>query len=155
MSGLADGVQLNNATSSDDDGWSVSLRQPLAAGASIALVLEYFAPVRGTVLVSTPTVSLVAEPESDPDAERSGLAIDRCEMLEDGLLIEFSSNAGSLYELQYSDDNSHWKVSPTRIRAASNRTQWIDRGPPRTDTPPANKSSRFYRVREILRSSAE
>ena len=70
-------------------------------------------------------------------------------MLDGGLLIEFTAAPGSLYEVQYSDDNADWKVSPTRIRAAGNRVQWIDRGPPRTDSPPTDKTSRFYRVREI------
>ena len=71
------------------------------------------------------------------------------------LLIEFSSRAGSLYEIQYSDKPTEWKLSPTRIRATANRTQWIDRGPPRTDTHPSDKSTRFYRVVEIPEAAAE
>jgi hypothetical protein len=152
ISGLPAGVQVFNASDCEDGTWCVQHRQPLAAGASVTLILEYYAPVRGTVIEPKVTVSLVTEPESDPAAAAPGLAVDRCEMLEDGLLIEFTATPGSLYEVQYSNDNAVWKVSPTRIRAAGNRVQWIDRGPPRTDSPPADKSSRFYRVRELPES---
>lgn len=149
ISGLPQGVEVYNASSCNDGNWCVQHRQPLAAGASVTLVLEYYAPIRGTVIDPEVTVALVAKPELDPDAAEPGLAVDRCEMLDDGLLIEFTAIPGALYEIQYSDDTTHWKQSPTRIRAAGNRVQWIDRGPPRTDSPPTGKSSRFYRVRQI------
>jgi hypothetical protein len=149
ITGLPEGVEVYNASACEDDVWCVEHRQPLAAGASVTLILEYYAPVRGTVIDPEVAVSLVTEPESDPLAVEPGFAVDRCELLDDGLLIEFTATPGARYEVQYSNDNATWKVSPTRIRAAGNRVQWIDRGPPRTDSPPADKSSRFYRVREL------
>ena len=155
IDGLPAGVLLNNASGSDGGTWFVQHRQPLAAGASLTLVLDYYTPVRGTVLDPGVSARLVTEPESDPAVDDPGLAVDRCERLDDGLLIEFTSIPGALYEVHYSADNLQWKVSPTRIRAAGNRTQWIDRGPPRTDTPPADKSSRFYRVVEVEESATE
>jgi len=130
-------------------------RQPLAAGESVTLILEYFAPVRGTVLEPEVEVSLVTRPELDPAAENPGVAVERCELTDDGLLIEFAATPGALYELHYSDDMAEWKVSPVRIRAAGNRVQWIDRGPPRTDSKPADKSARYYRVREIAEDPAD
>ncbi|MGB6223568.1 PQQ-binding-like beta-propeller repeat protein [Haloferula sp.] len=154
ITGLPEGVCVNNASDCEGDIWQIEHRQPLAAGASVTLILEYFTPVRGTVLDPQIGVTLVTEPESDPAAGDAGLAVDRCVLLDDGLLIEFNSQPGALYEIQYSNNATDWKVSPVRIRAAGNRVQWIDRGPPRTDAPPSDKSSRFYRVRE-LGSAAE
>ncbi|MFC7338216.1 hypothetical protein ACFQY0_13560 [Haloferula chungangensis] len=154
VTGLPEGVCLNNSSNCEEGTWAVEHRQPLAAGASVTLILEYYAPVRGTVLDPQIEVSLVTIPESDPAAVDEGLAVDRCVRLDDGLLIEFVSEPGELYEVQYSNNGTDWKVSPVRIRAAGNRVQWIDRGPPRTDSPPADKPSRFYRVREIT-SDAE
>ncbi len=34
----------------------------------------------------------------------------------------------------------------TQVRGAGNRTQWIDRGPPRTASAPALQNIRFYRI---------
>ncbi|BCX46949.1 integrin alphabeta-propellor repeat protein [Haloferula helveola] len=149
ITGLPVGVEVHNASGEAEGAWSVQHRQPLAPGASITLILEYYAPVRGTVLEPQVAASIVTLPEQDPAAEVPGLAVDRCELVDDGLLIEFISVPGALYEIQYSDDFTLWKTSPTRIRAAGNRVQWIDRGPPRTDSSPGDKSSRFYRVREL------
>lgn len=149
ITGLPAGVILNNASGNDGTTWTVRHRKPLSSGASVTLVLEYYTPVRGTVINPQVTVGLVTEPEGDPAAGDPGLAIDRCEVLADGLLIEFTTVPGRLYEIQYSDNTRDWRVSPIRIRAAGNRTQWIDRGPPRTDSRPQDKASRFYRVREV------
>ena len=150
ISGLPDGVSIQNASNQVAGGGSIHHRQALAAGESTTLILEYHAPLRGTVIDPEVTVNLVTEPELDPEAETPGVAVERCLMLRDGgLLIEFTSTPGATYQVQYSDNASDWKVSPARIRAAGNRVQWIDRGPPRTDSPPADKSSRFYRVLEL------
>ena len=149
ITGVPAGVTVNNASARDGNTWAIHHRQPLAAGASVTLLVEYFAPARGTVIDPEVTVELVTEPDNDPAAGQPGLAVDRCEVLSDGLLIEFTAVPGALYEIQYSDNTTDWKTSPVKVRAAGNRVQWIDRGPPRTDTPPSTKSSRFYRVRGI------
>jgi hypothetical protein len=150
ITGLPPGVTVNNASASGEGSWSIHHRQPLAAGASVTLLVEYHTAVRGTAIDPDVSVTLVGQPETDPAAGEAGLAVDRCQLMDDGgLLIEFTSTPDSLYEIQYSDNATDWKVSPVKVRAAGNRVQWIDRGPPRTDSPPSDKSSRFYRVREI------
>ncbi|MCW1886913.1 PQQ-binding-like beta-propeller repeat protein [Luteolibacter flavescens] len=150
ITGLPAGVTANNASSSEGGIWTIHHRQPLAAGASTVILVEYYTPVRGTVVQPQASVAIVAEPESDPAAGAPGLAVDRCvKMADDSLLIEFTSTPGTQYEVQYSDDMRNWKVSPVKVRAAGNRVQWIDRGPPRTDSPPAENNSRYYRVREL------
>lgn len=147
---LPAGISVNNASSTGGNTWTIHHRQPLAAGASVTLLAEYYAPVRGTVIEPVVDVALVGAPEVDPAAEVPGLAVDRCEVLPDGaLMIEFTSIPGQFYEVQYSDDAIAWKTSPVTIRAAGNRVQWIDRGPPRTDSLPSGKTSRFYRVLEL------
>jgi hypothetical protein len=54
-------------------------------------------------------------------------------------------NEGTLYRSVRTITN--WKSIPTVVPSAGSRTQWIDRGPPRTTSSLATQSSRFYRVR--------
>jgi hypothetical protein len=64
-------------------------------------------------------------------------------------LVEFPTYAGWKYYIQYSETldglvtNVHTVLPP--IPGTGNRLQWIDNGPPKTATAPAD-GSRFYRV---------
>ena len=62
-------------------------------------------------------------------------------------VIEFASIPGRTYTILYSDDNmATWKVATPSITANSNRKQWYDDGPPKTDAKPFSIGSRYYRV---------
>jgi len=154
ITGLPDDVRVWNASDRTDGGATVEFHQPLAAGASATLVLEYYVKQRGTEIHPDISVSLAAESRPHPPAPDGGLPIDRALRLADGaMLVEFTATPGALYEVHYSPDGEHWKLSPVRIRAAGNRVQWIDRGPPRTDVPPSEAPVRFYRVKEISKNN--
>ncbi len=145
LSGLPESVVLNNRSGS---GPVLEHLQPLPTGASVTLVLEFHAADRSASF--SPEIAVEpALPVAHPVPAVPGLAIDRVERLPDGLLIEFPAVPDRRYEIQYSEDARTWKVSPMTIRAAGTRVQWIDRGPPATDSPPAEQASRFYRVREL------
>lgn len=153
ISGLGAGVSLNNASDQTGDGkWIVQHRQPLTPGQSVTLILEYFSSQRGAAAIEPHvTVGLVSMPQAAaPGDPTAGFAVDRCVRLADGsALIEFPSTPGARYEVQYSDDLTTWKKSPVTVTAAGNRLQWIDRGAPRTTSPPPADGSRFYRVVEL------
>lgn len=149
ISNLPDGTRVYGASPTVDGAATLQQRRVLAAGASVTLQFDYFLPIRGTQLEPDFAATIVTEPEETPVATETGLVIDLCLMIEDGVLIEFTATPGRVYEIQYSSDNVTWKASPTRLRAGGNRVQWVDRGPPQTDSPPLDKSSRFYRVREL------
>ena len=69
--------------------------------------------------------------------------------MEDGaFLIEFTAEPGRYYQVEYRENNTGWKSCPVRICAGGTKVQWIDRGPPWTESHPATKTSRFYRVVE-------
>lgn len=149
ITGLPAGVVVNNASDHSGDVATIAMRRPLGVGESVTIVIEYFVPDRGIAFV--PRIALsVTLPEAPRAAAGEALAIERSLRMEDGaFLIEFSSVPGNRYEIQYSDGGGPWKASPAVIRAAGNRLQWIDRGPPRTETPPTAVGSRFYRVKEL------
>lgn len=149
ITGLPDGVTLNNASDTIAGGGTIALRRPLGIGESITITVEYFAAVRRTPFTPQTALTLTL-PEPPPAPTGEGFAIERCVKMEDGaFLIEFPSVPGDRYEIQYSDNAVDWLASPTTIRAAGNRVQWIDRGPPRTHAVPPSEGSRFYRVKEL------
>lgn len=149
--GLPDGVEVNNASERRADGsWVVYVRRTMNPRSTQDILLEYFSanrqPAEFTPQLSTEVVL------NPPDLTATGGAfvIDRVLRLDGGaLLLEFPTTPGRQYQVQYSHDGTAWQASLPAIRAAASRTQWLDRGLPRTESHPSAHSSRFYRVAEL------
>jgi sugar lactone lactonase YvrE len=149
VTGLPSTACLYNASECQSANPLAGYYRPLAAGESVTMILEYFSPSRSALLNPAFTMSL-ALPQEAPVSAPGGLAVDRILALPDrAVLIEFTAVPGHLYLVQYSDDAVNWKDSLTRLRAPGNRVQWIDRGAPRTDSPPGETGSRWYRVKDV------
>ena len=74
------------------------------------------------------------------------IQVDRSVQLQSGrFLIEFTAVPGRSYVVQYSSDMETWKSANPIITAPSNKVQWYDDGPPKTESIPSS-GSRFYRV---------
>jgi len=83
----------------------------------------------------------VGEPDGTPQPIFSG------KFLRDGtFLVEFTTVAGPTYYVQYSSDMEHWKTAIPPMAGTGQHTQWIDSGPPATESLPSTKIQRFYRV---------
>ena len=137
-------TELHNASSFRNGMPLVGHYSPVAPGASVTLVLEYYAPDRRVPLLTIATA--LALPASTT-AATAGASIDRAVMLAPGaFLIEFTAIPGRRYEVQYGDGTT-WTASPVTVRAGGTRVQWIDRGAPRTTSPPSSAAPRYYRVR--------
>jgi hypothetical protein len=73
--------------------------------------------------------------------------LDRVQFISDGqLTIEFATIPGHTYVVQYSADLISWKAAVPPIIANATKTQWIDSGPPKTDSAPGGVAQRYYRV---------
>jgi|GEM_PF-1395397 len=149
IAGLPEGAVVNNASGRRDTDFVIEWRQDVPAGATVTVTIEYLLARRAPPPATEFSVSPLLEPDPHPATGPEGIAIERCLMQSDGsLLLEFRSTPDARYEVRYSEDGVLWKLSPVTIRAAGNRVQWIDRGPPRTDSPPGASPCRFYLVRE-------
>ena len=149
VAGLPADASFYNASDSLGPNPLAGYYQPVAPGASVTMVLEYYIPSRSRALQPVLTTA-VALPKNPVSSAPGGLAVDRILALPDhAILIEFTARPGQQYLVQYSETGSAWLDSSVRIRAAGNRVQWIDQGLPRTSTPPPPGGQRFYRVREI------
>jgi alpha-tubulin suppressor-like RCC1 family protein len=146
IQGLLPGTAVYNASGTNDSGQPyVQYNQPLAPGASVDLMIEYFVPTR-----TVPNVVLIAESTSpvDPiDAAGTVQPITRSLPLEDGsYLIDFRTLANRTYYVQYSSDLTTWRTAFPPVVGSGSGMQWVDNGPPKTDSHPSTQTNRFYRV---------
>ena len=147
-SSLPQGTSLYNASNAVSTNPVITDARPLNPNQSITLTLEFLHPSQNPLPAPTLT-STTALPRP---ALSTPFAIDRASFLSpESLLLEFPSEPGVLYQIQYSHDGTDWLDSLSRLRAAGTSTQWIDSGSPRTTSPPG-PGSRFYRVKRLAGS---
>ena len=65
--------------------------------------------------------------------------------------VQFASTPNALYAIEYaskvSTNAADWKRVWPDVFSPGNFVQWIDEGPPKTESAPEKLASRFYRVR--------
>ena len=142
--------RLYNATGTNNNGTPyVQHNATLAVGASVPLRLEYF--VRTRTPLTNLTYSAVGLTFTSPTVPTSTSPVLTARgNVPSGFLIEFQAIPGRSYTILYTDITD---MSFTNARAAqpvvvapADRVQWIDSGPPKTISSPADASSRIYRV---------
>lgn len=120
----------------------------LPPGGTVTFVLEYFVSSRRTL---NPAPAFTAEVvTAAPFSNPTGTAqdVDRFFFLPGGsFLVEFETVTSRIYYVQYSSSAAGpWKTAQPFIVGNGTQVQWIDSGPPKTESPPAGAASRFYRV---------
>jgi hypothetical protein len=145
ISGLREGTRVYNASGDVDGVPFVTYNEALDPGETAEVTIEYYALDR-----RTPNATFCAKPvlESTPvQQDGTPVTIDRSMWLADGsFMIEFSGVPGQVYTIQYSDDMRTWKTVTPSGASDANRIQWIDNGPPKTDSFPGRDIIRIYRV---------
>jgi hypothetical protein len=67
--------------------------------------------------------------------------------LDDGSIrVQFKSDLNRSYLVQYSEDLLQWKTASPALFGTGGTLEWIDDGPPKTDTHPSTESRRLYRL---------
>jgi len=145
--GLATNVVLYNASGTADGVPYVQYNQPVPVGSNVVFLLEYYDRTR-TLTASTNFVATVVAAVTVPPPTGTYLQLDTNSpfMNEGELTIEFASVPGHTYVVQYSSDMQTWLTAAPPIVAVNTRTQWIDSGPPKTESPPGSPGQRFYRI---------
>ena len=125
----------------------VLYNQPLASGASTNVTLKYFLGPGASTNASPTLVAIEMSPGGIASAVGTPVRIIRQLVLADGsFLINFATVSGATYFVLYSDDMVTWKTSAAPVYGTGFTAQWIDYGPPATDSLPSTHSARFYRV---------
>lgn len=148
--GLPANVTLYNATGSTNGAPYVEYDQPIASGGDVVFLLEYYDSTRQP-FVSTNFVVTVVAAVTVPTPTGTFLQLDTNSpfMSEGQLTIEFASVPGHTYVVEYSSDMETWLTATPPIVAKNTRTQWIDSGPPVTQSLPGSTGQRFYRIVQI------
>jgi uncharacterized repeat protein (TIGR01451 family) len=142
-------VALYNASGATNGAPFVEYDQPLGSGGSIDFLLEYYRSNR-LDLVSTNFETTVVAPATPAPPTGASLELDRDPFrFNGGLVIEFASIPGRTYIVQYSADMQTWSTAVPPLIAAGTRVQWIDAGPPKTDSAPGAPGQRFYRIAQL------
>jgi len=146
ISGLAANVKVYNATGTTNGVPYVQSSSPLGIGSNVVFLLEYYVPTR--IAPTNLTLTVQAGPiVIPPVVSGTILNISRMIKLDNGsVLVDFSALPGQVYAIQYSSDMVTWLTAVPAITAPANQVQWIDSGPPKTVSSPADQGARYYRV---------
>lgn len=121
----------------------------LQPGESRVLTMEYY--VADHLTVPNPAYALILTDRIElivPPAAIKTLAVDVTRYLTNTVIVEFSTRLGAQYFIQYAPTAaglSTGKVVFPAVIGTGSRVQWIDNGPPKTDSPPTNQT-RFYQI---------
>lgn len=148
ITGLRTNIRVWNATGSNAGTPYLLFNRALNPAESGTIKVEYYVPDRRPF---TPGISVMAAMPAAPitTTNAPGAMIDRCFVDRregERFVIEWASLSNRTYVVFYSDDMTLWKAATPSVRAVSNRTQWYDDGPPKTDFKPPTKNARLYRV---------
>ena len=144
--GLPSSVVLYNSAGSTNGAPYVEYGQTVAAGGGVGFLLEYYDATRQP-FVSTNMVATAVAVAPPPVPGGTVVQLDRVQFISEGqLTIEFVTIPGHTYVVQYSADLISWKAAVPPIIANAIKTQWIDSGPPKTDSAPGSVAQRYYRV---------
>jgi hypothetical protein len=143
--GLPAGIQVVNASGTNSGVPFILSPGAIAPGACWTNVIKFYDPYQ---LAFYPTLTAqLADPVSAGEPDGTPQAIFRGKFLRDGtFLVEFATVPAKTYYVQYSSDMKHWKTVYPPFAGTGQHLQWIDAGPPETDSLPSINNTRFYRV---------
>jgi hypothetical protein len=143
---LPGSVVLYNATGSTNGVPYVEYDQTVASPGGVTFQLEFYDATRQPFVSTNFAVTAVAA--ASPSAPTGTiLQVDRVAFLGQGQpTIEFTSIPGHTYVVEYSSDMQTWLPAAPPVVAQNTRTQWVDTGPPVTESAPGSLGQRFYRV---------
>ena len=123
---------------------------PIAPGSSVDFTIELYVSNRRTL--PSPTYEVVVQEPRPFFAARAFLVNTNAtyfDVLSGRPIAQFKTQENRTYFIQYNTDltaTNGWKTSLPGLLGNGHTVQWVDTGPPRTDSPPGGQGARFYRV---------
>ncbi|MGN6554419.1 MAG: Ig-like domain-containing protein, partial [Verrucomicrobiota bacterium] len=145
--GLNSSTTVYNATGSTNGVPYVQSLTAIPAGGYLDLVIEYHLTTSGTPNPTLVAVIVPANNGGNTTVLGLGVNINRSLMKPDGtFLLEFATQVGGKYFIQYSSDLKTWKTVDAPVDGTGTKVIWLDNGQPKTESLPSAAAMRFYRV---------
>jgi len=142
-------VQLYNQTGTTNGFSYIGYGNPLPPGGSVSLTFKYYLPPGQPFFYPRYQVILLG---STPPITVNGtqIPIAIATFLSNGkFFLNFTAIENKTYYVQYSTNLINWKTSPLTVPGVDSNVQWIDDGPPTTESWPMSIPYRFYRVLQV------
>jgi hypothetical protein len=121
---------------------------PVSAGQAVPFMVEWYianrltkpSPAFTAIVMETPVFVVPTTILVTNNATR---------IVEGKFFAEFKSEEGRAYYIQYNSSltaTNGWTTSLPPVRGTGTQVQWVDTGPPRTESVPTAVTQRFYRV---------
>lgn len=139
-------IRLQNLTGTAASGPFLQVLN-IPAGGTVDLIAEYYVGDRRTQ--PTPTYEpSVSNPVVVVYGETGQPKVERVLFRDPLALVEFNTISNRLYYVQYAPVASatNWSTALPPLTGNGQRMQWIDNGPPKTESLPGGATNRFYRI---------
>lgn len=155
---LPPGVWLWNASGTNAGQVFVQHDSPVPALGWVDFHLEYYLTNRPAVTNLTDAAGVfnpgyrarLVPPAAPPNPPVTNtIPVTPIVLTNGNFLVEFSTEASRFYYVQYSGDLTNWRTAVPAVIGVGSRVQWIDSGPPKTESPPSSVPSRFYRFIQL------
>jgi hypothetical protein len=121
---------------------------PVTAGQSVPFLIEWY--IANRVQKPSPSFQAIVMPTPTIVLPTTILVTNNATRVVDGkFFAEFKSQEGRAYYIQYNSSltaTNGWITSIPPVRGSGQTVQWVDTGPPRTESVPSATTQRFYRV---------
>jgi hypothetical protein len=121
---------------------------PIAAGQAFPCLVEWY--IANRVQKPSPSFQAIVMPTPVVVLPTTVLVTNNATRVVDGkFFAEFKSQEDRAYYIQYNSSltaTNDWKTSMPPVRGTGSTVQWVDTGPPRTESAPTATTQRFYRV---------
>lgn len=146
INNISQHVAVLNAYGYIDGRPYIDFLQALLPGQSVDVPIRFFPRDHKTIPAPTYSIEEINPPVIPPLNYASGQIQPHIKLRNGHSFLEFSTQRGVTYYIQYSADLQIWKTAQPVVTGTGAKAQWIDEGPPRTESKPYQDAIRYYRI---------
>ena len=146
------GITVYDATGTNANGDAyVQYNYPVLPHSSVTFAVEYYVANRTTIPNPTISVTLVSPQAPLPVPKGTTVQIVQRSILSvpDSFLVGFQTQLNATYDVLYSSDMVNWTVVVPAVKGNGSEVQWLDLGPPLTQSPPSATTHRCYQIIKV------
>ncbi len=143
------GISVYDATGTNASGDAyLQYNYPVPPHGTVTFAVEYYVANRTTIPNPVITVTLTPAQAPTPVPNGAPQAVVQTVPLaaENAFLVGFETQLNASYYVLYSSDLVNWTVVLPAVKGTGSEVQWLDLGPPLTQSAPGAQPQRFYRV---------